>query len=140
MGRGTRQMQLICSWDFGLTCLDAHTDLKESCLPKRPQKRSNRGWYGSRGCFLPLPAKAAHRPTQAVMQRPIREEICLQQKNRRRQHFPLTAPAILYGILPVYTFIPAFSASRTRRHLCRLPAGWLPRQSMAGCCRQIPES
>ena len=96
---------------------------------------------GARGWFLlTLSAKPHTDPHRRSCRGPIREEICLQQKNRRRQHVSLTAPAILYGILPVYTFIPAFSASRTRRHLCRLPAGWLPRQSMAGCCRQIPES
>lgn len=41
-----------------------HTDLKKSCLPNTPQKLPNGGWYGSRGCFLPLPTKAAHRTTQ----------------------------------------------------------------------------
>ena len=118
-----------------------HTGSKKSCLSKRPAKAAQWGLVWGSGVVSLLRRRKPHTgPYRRSCRGPIREEICLQQKNRRRQHFSLTAPAILYGILPVYTFIPAFSASRTRRHLCCLPAGWLPRQSMAGCCRQIPES
>ena len=140
-GYGTRQIRLICEWDLGLTCLaDPHR--LEKILPSPTSHKNGPTGAGmERGVVSLLRLQKPHTgPYRRSCRGPIREEICLQQKNRRRQHFSLTAPAILYGILPVYTFIPAFSASRTRRHLCRLPAGWLPRQSMAGCCRQIPES
>ena len=47
----------ICVWDFGLACLDNPHRLEKLCLPKRPQKRPNRGWYGSKGLFPYPPGK-----------------------------------------------------------------------------------
>ena len=37
-----------------------HTDLKNFIFPNALQKRPNRGWYVSRGCFLTPAAKASH--------------------------------------------------------------------------------
>ena len=65
MGHGTRQMCLICVWDFGLACLD-DPHRPEKILPfQAPRKNGQTGAdMGARGCFLAPAAKAAHRPTQ----------------------------------------------------------------------------
>lgn len=51
---------------------------------------------------LLLAAKASHRRSYRG---PICEEICLRQKTGTASFSLLTAPAILYGILPVYTYL-----------------------------------
>ena len=62
-------MQLICSWDFGLTFLADPHRLEKNCLSKRPAKTAQQGLVWERGGVSPYPlGKTAHRPTQAVMQ------------------------------------------------------------------------
>ena len=58
-------MRPICAWDFGLACLDDPHRLEKLCLPKRPSKTAKQGLVWEQGgCFLTLPAKTAHKPTQ----------------------------------------------------------------------------
>ena len=61
-GHRTRQIWLICEWDLGLAWL---ANLQKSCLSKHSTKTAKQGLVWEQGgCFLTLPAKAAHRPTQ----------------------------------------------------------------------------
>ena len=55
MSHGTRQIRLICEWDFGLTCLADPHRLEKSCLSKRPTKTAQTG-VGSRSGVVSFPS------------------------------------------------------------------------------------
>ena len=66
MGHRTRQIRLICVWDFGLTYLDDPHRF-EKILPFQTLRKNGPTGAGmeARGCFLTPAAKASHKPAQA---------------------------------------------------------------------------
>ena len=70
MGHRTRQIRLICVWDFGLTYLDDPHRFEKILPFQTLLKNGPTGLVWKQGLyFLTLPVKTAHRPTQVGQRR-----------------------------------------------------------------------
>ena len=123
--------------------LDGPAWPRKSCLPQHPFKNGQTGvGMGAMGCFLTLPAKIAHRPTQAGQW----GDLALSTVNLQDFSFSGHIPIVLFfvyaaqflhrAILPSSTLIPFYRTLLEcygslfcflrcdRMHFLKLPQNW----------------